>query len=81
MTCSECLTPSSNLSLALPEGGWERGQWKGGLEVRKGVVAGSTPVASGAPPFGPEVLRSLVPTLSFLETFPKDVAPGASVGE
>lgn len=38
-----------------------------------------TPVSHGAPPFGAEVLRSLSPTLSFLETPPKKVTPGASV--
>lgn len=37
-------------------------------------------MASGAPPFGAEVLRSLGPILNFLETLPKDAAPGAFVG-
>lgn len=49
------------------------------LETRKGAVAVGTPVSPGAPPFGPEFLRSLSPTLSFLETPPEKVAPRASV--
>ena len=67
MTCSECPTPSPDLSLALVEEKAEHGG-EGGLEVRKGVISGGIPVASGAPPFGAEVLRSLRPILSFLET-------------
>lgn len=51
MTCSECPTPSPDLSLALVEEKAEDGG-EGGLEVRKGVISGGIPVASGAPPFG-----------------------------
>lgn len=67
MTCSECPTPSPDLSLALVEEKAEDGG-EGGLEVRKGVISGGIPVASGAPLFGAEVLRSLGPILSFPET-------------
>lgn len=77
MTCSECPTPCPDLSLALVEEKAEDGG-EGGLEVRKGVISGAS-VASGAPLFGAEVLRSLGPILSFPETS-KDAAPGAFVG-
>lgn len=65
-----CLTPSPILSPALA---LKRAREGSGRLGRPAVVAGTVA-------FGAEVLRSLGSILSFLETFPEDAAPGASVG-